>query len=66
MYVSVENCLKLLPKRYHDEFVGEVLVDEESIRSLKKVFEYYIQDIYHELDHEERKVFEQEYFIIKI
>ena len=66
MYVSVENCLKLLPKRYHDEFIGDVLVDGESIRSLKKVFEYYIQEIYHELSHEEREVFEQEYFIIKI
>ena len=66
MYVSVENCLKLLPKRYHDEFIGDVLVDGESIRSLKKVFEYYIQEIYHELSREEREVFEQEYFIIKI
>lgn len=66
MYVSVENCLKILPERYHDEFISDVLVDGESIKSLRKVFEYYIQDIYHELSHEEREVFEQEYFIIKI
>ena len=66
MYVSVENCLKLLPERYHDEFIGDVLVDGESIKSLKKVFEYYIQDIYNELSHEEKEKFEEEYFIIKI
>lgn len=66
MYVSVENCLKLLPERYHDEFIGEVLVDKESIKSLNKVFEYYIQEIYNELTHKEQEVFEQEYFIIKI
>ena len=66
MYVSVENCLKLLPERYHDEFIGEVLVDKESIKSLKKVFEYYVQEIYNELTHEEQEVFEQESFIIKI
>ena len=66
MYVSVENCLKLLPERYHDEFIEDVLVDGESIKSLKKVFEYYVQDIYDELSHEEKEKFEQEYFIIKI
>ena len=66
MYVSVENCLKLLPERYHDEFIGDVLVDGESIKSLRKVFEYYIQNIYNELSHEEKEKFEEEYFIIKI
>lgn len=66
MYISVENCLKLLPERYHDEFIGDVLVDKESIKSLKKVFEYYLQDIWDELNHDEKEKFEQEYFIIKI
>ena len=66
MYISVENCLKLLPERYHDEFIGDVLVDGESIKSLRKVFEYYVQDIYNELSHEEKEKFEEEYFIIKI
>lgn len=66
MYVSVENCLKLLPERYHDEFIGEVLVDKASIQSLRKVFEYYLQDIWSELSHEEKEIFEEEFFIIKI
>lgn len=66
MYISVENCLKLLPERYHDEFIGDVLVDGESIKFLRKVFEYYVQDIYNELSHKEKEKFEEEYFIIKI
>lgn len=66
MYISVENCLKLLPERYHDEFVGDVLVDGESIKSLRKVFEYYLQNIYNELSHEEKEAIEKEFFIIKI
>lgn len=64
MYISVENCLKLLPERYHNEFVGEVLVDGESIRSLRKVFEYYLQDIYNELNKEEKEKIEQTMIII--
>ena len=66
MYISVENCLKLLPERYHDEFVGDVLIDGESIKSLRKVFAYYLQDIYNELNHEEKEKIEKEFFIIKI
>ena len=66
MDITVENCLKLLPKRYHDEFIGDVLVDAESIKSLRKVFEYYLQNIYNELNHEEKEKIEKEYFIIKI
>ena len=66
MYISVENCLKLLPERYHDEFVGEVLVDGESIKSLRKVFEYYLQNIYNELTHDEQEKIEEEFFIVKI
>ena len=66
MDITVENCLKLLPKRYHDEFIGDVLVDAESIKSLRKVFEYYLQNIYDELNNEEKEKIEKEYFIIKI
>lgn len=66
MYISVENCLKLLPERYHDEFIGDVLVDKESIKSLRKVFDYYLSDIWSELSHEEKELIEEECFIIKI
>lgn len=66
MYISVENCLKLLPERYHDEFIGEVLIDKESINSLRKVFEYYLQDIYDELSNKEKEKIEEEFFIIKL
>lgn len=66
MDITVENCLKLLPERYHDEFIGDVLVDAESIKSLRKVFEYYLQNIYDELNHKEKEKIEKEYFIIKI
>ena len=66
MDITVENCLKLLPERYHDEFIGDVLVDAESIKSLRKVFEYYLQNIYDELNNEEKEKIEKEYFIIKI
>ena len=66
MYISVENCLNLIPERYHDEFVGEVLVDGESIKSLRKVFEYYLQDIYNELTHDEQEKIEEEFLIVKI
>lgn len=66
MDITVENCLKLLPERYHDEFIGDVLVDAESIKSLRKVFEYYLQNIYNELNREEKEKIEKEYFIIKI
>lgn len=66
MYISVENCLELLPERYHDEFVGDVLVDGESIKSLRKVFEYYLQDIYNELTRDEQERIEEEFFVIKL
>lgn len=66
MYISVENCLRLLPERYHDEFVGYVLVDGESIKSLRKVFEYYLQDIYNELTRDEQEKIEEEFFVIKL
>ena len=66
MDITVENCLKLLPERYHDEFIGDILVDAESIKSLRKVFEYYLQNIYNELNDKEKEKIEKEYFIIKI
>lgn len=66
MYISVENCLKLLPERYHDEFIGDVLVDKESIKSLRKVFDYYLSDIWSELNHEEKELIAEECFMIKI
>ena len=66
MDITVEKCLNLLPVRYHDEFIGDVLVDKESVKSLNKVFQYYLQDIFPELTSSEKEKIREEYMIIKI
>lgn len=65
MEFTVENCLKLLPTRYHNEFVTDVIVDENSILNLRKVFTYYIEEIWNELNDDEKEVFEEHFFFIE-
>lgn len=64
--MNVERCLELLPERYHDEFVGDVLVDKASITRLDKVFEYYIQDIIDELSVDELEKLQEDMIIISL
>jgi hypothetical protein len=46
--------LDCLPERFHDEFIGDVIVDEVSLKSFRKVVEYYYADIYDELTDDEK------------
>ena len=66
MEYTVENCLKMLPSRYHDEFVNDVIVDEHSISNLRKVFTYYIEEIWSELTDEEKVPFEETFLFIEL
>jgi hypothetical protein len=55
---KIKKCLKILPTRFHDEFINEVIIDEASIKSIKKVFEYYLAEILDELTQKEKdKIF---------
>lgn len=58
--------IKMLPERYVDEFVGDVLVGEVSITSFNKVFSYYVDDIWEELTDEEKIPFEEKFLIIQL
>lgn len=48
------NELECLPERFHDEFIGDVIVDEVSLKSFRKVVEYYYADIHDELTDDEK------------
>lgn len=63
---SIDKCLKLLPERYHEEFLNDVIVDYESIRSLRKVFSYYLADIYNELSTDEQERIEEKMLVITL
>lgn len=66
MNMSIENCLKLLPKRYHEEFTKEVIVDQTSLDYLSDVFEYYLADIFNELSEKEKEPIYKEFLIIEL
>lgn len=51
---KILSDINSLPKRYHEEFIDEVLVDKYSILCFNKVYEYYITDIWNELNTEEK------------
>ena len=62
----IDGLLEILPRRYHEEFIGEVIVDENSILSFNKVFGYYLDDIWEELSDEEIEKIKDVYFIIEL
>lgn len=66
MEYIVEKCLEMLPKRFHKEFVDEVIVDEYSIQNLRKVFEYYISEIFEELTDVEKEPLYEDFFFIEL
>lgn len=51
----LKEIIDELPLRYYNEFVYDVLIDQYSINSLRKVYIYYIDDIIGELSNYERK-----------
>lgn len=54
-YNNIMDDINSLPKRYQDEFIQEVLVDEMSIIAFTKVFAYYLDDIWEELTIKEKQ-----------
>ena len=63
---DIMESIKMLPERFVDEFVGDVLVGEESLNSFNKVFTYYLADIWDELTEEEKIPFEEKFLIIEL
>ena len=63
---KILDDIKMLPDRYVDEFVGDVLVDKVSITSFNKVFSYYVDEIWEELTDDEKIPFEEKFLIIQL
>lgn len=63
---ELEKKIKELPKRFHNEFVNEVIVDQYSITSINDVYNYYISDIFEELTQKEKNFYRQQYLTINL
>ena len=63
---KIMNDINMLPNRFINEFIGDVLVDEASLTSFNKVFSYYIADIWEDLTNEEKIPFEKKFLIISL
>lgn len=63
---KLEEILKDLPKRYHEEFIEDVLVDQVSITSIRKVHEYYINDIFNEFTEKEKEPYYEKFLFIEL
>ena len=63
---KLEEILTDLPQRYHKEFINDVLVDQYSIINIRKVHEYYINDILNELTEEEKKPYYEKFLFIEL
>lgn len=66
MNKEVKEYLKLIPTRYHEEFLNDVIVDEQSIKYIRKVTEYYLAEIYDELTSEEKEIISKKMIIIEL
>ena len=63
---KLKDALTELPKRYHEEFINDVLVDSESIRGIRKVYSYYIDEIFPELSEKEKEPYYEKYLFISL
>jgi len=63
---KLEEVLNDLPERYHEEFIEDVLVDQASIISIRKVHEYYLNEIFQELTEEEKEPYYEKYLFIEL
>lgn len=63
---KLKDALTELPKRYHEEFINDVLVDPESIRGIRKVYGYYIDEIFPELSEKEKEPYYEKYLFISL
>ena len=63
-----EWMVSILPEPFKTEFMEDVLVDESEydMRTLEKVFTYYIQDCWEELPPSVKEIIEEEYLIIEL
>lgn len=63
---EIMNDINMLPNRFIDEFIGDVLVDEASLISFNKVYSYYLDEIWNELNDKEKNHFEEKFLIISL
>lgn len=63
---KLEEVLNDLPERYCKEFIEDILVDQASITSIRKVHEYYLNEVFQELTEEEKKPYYEKYFFIEL
>lgn len=64
--ITIKECIQLLPERFHEEFVIDVLVDWASIKNLQKVFTYYIENIIDELTEKELEPIKCKFIFIEL
>lgn len=53
--MNVKAILEELPERFHEEFM-ECIVDKESIKNLRKVYDYFLEEIIDKLTDEEKEM----------
>ena len=63
---EVEDFLNILPSRYHNEFLDEVIVDEVSIKYFRKIAEMFLAEIFEELSQQEKDIIGEKYIIIQL
>lgn len=63
---DIKKQMNLLPKRFHEEFIEDVIVDEVSIECFRKVYTYYINEIWNELTENEREMYREHYLFIEL
>ena len=66
MNKEVKEYLEIIPTRYHKEFLNDVIVDEQSIKYIRKVTEYYLAEIFDELTSEEKEIVGRKMIIIEL
>lgn len=52
----INEILEDLPKRFHQEFIEDVLIIDNNMcaNDIRKIYEYYLEDILDELTQEEK------------
>lgn len=63
---QIEEYLEIIPTRYHKEFLNDVIVDEQSIKYIRKVTEYYLAEIFDELTSKEKEIIGRKMIIIEL
>ena len=62
----IKEQIEMLPGRFRQEFIEDVIVDEASLDSFRKVYTYYVAEIWSELTDNEKEAYSKEYILIEL